>query len=81
MNNMLTTLYNAGNINRLVDPNSQNSEVPIDISSDDSDGEDSTELKTNNNGKLNPTHQLNIYRVQQFYHFSFSLSKVVHRKF
>lgn len=53
---MLTNLYTANNTNRMVDPNSQNSEVPIDISSDDSDGEDSTEARTNNNGKLNATH-------------------------
>lgn len=52
MNNMMTNLYNVGNINRLVDTNSQHSEVPIDISSDDSDGEDSTECRTNNNGKF-----------------------------
>lgn len=70
MNNMLTTLYNAGNINRLVDPNSQNSEVPIDISSDDSDGDDSTELKTNNNGKLNSMHQLIMRCSTIFSYFS-----------
>lgn len=55
MNNMMTNLYNVGNPNRLVDTNSQQSEVPIDISSDDSDGEDSTEFRTNNNGKLDST--------------------------
>lgn len=67
MNNMMTTLYNVGNTNRLVDTNSQHSEVPIDISSDDSDGEDSTECRTNNNGKLDLTVVLYVPMPSDFF--------------